>query len=165
MTTARLLSGSPAIKLTGELIDGFPARVCLDECAVDLGVRVQELHDWAAENHYSGVSDWYVAASFAANTVLRTPKGFRYNGASISVVLQLVMGDRENYEDASRFHDELYQLGAPRGAADQVFWTIARSGSKQVGAERAWLGWAGLRIGGWHAWNSHGERKLDIVPV
>ena len=60
---------------------------------------------------------------------------------------------------AAWLHDYLYDSGPrlriTRKQADDLFLAVLR----QDGAKRAWLLWAGLRIGGWWAW--HKARRRD----
>jgi hypothetical protein len=57
-------------------------------------------------------------------------------------------------------HDYLYQTGSrPRAEADAIWRTVARSGECRANRVQGWLGWAGLRVGGWWAWRKH--RKKD----
>lgn len=152
MTTARCLSPLPQPRVAFD--DG--QRVLLEECVVDLGMPFPELAEWALERQLAGGPDWRVSHSHAYTTVLRVPPGFRYDGASIPGVAQsMLMGAKENYEIAGLFHDWAYREQMPRALADQVFHIIARSGSRQVGPIRGWLGWAALRVGGWKAYRRY----------
>lgn len=155
MATAFLLSEFDS-RILG---DGTKNRKLYAELVGDMGVRVNELHEWEAETRPGWRLDWRVRESGVRTTVLRIPAGLIYDGASIPTLAQLFMGPRELYEIASAFHDPLYQWGAPRGAADQVFWIVARSGAKHVNLVRGWLGYAGVRVGGWVSYDKHARRR------
>ena len=155
MATAFLLSEFDS-RLLG---DGTINRRTGSELVVDLGVFVSELHAWEAETRPGWRLDWRVRESGAHTTIIRVPADFIYNGASIPTLAQLFMGARELYEIAGCIHDFLYRFGAPRYIADRIFWIIARSGEKRVNPTRAWLGWAGVRVGGWVPYGKHARRR------
>lgn len=145
MPTAKLLTDRPLVRFNE---DGL--RVLWEPCAVDLGVYIAELH---------AVEMVRAETSAEGTTILRVPVGFVYDGASIPKLSQYLVGDKETWELAGLFHDALYRWQAPRGAADRVFWIIARSGSKRVGPVRGWLGYAGLRLFGGLAYRRNGARS------
>ena len=59
-------------------------------------------------------------------------------------------------------HDWLYQTGSSsRSHADTVWRVVALAGDHHANAFQAWVGWAGLRIGGWYAWDRY--RHDDFV--
>lgn len=60
-------------------------------------------------------------------------------------------------------HDWLYQSGElPRKDADRVWRVVAQSGIHAANPLQAFLGYIGLRLGGWYAWRNH--RKNDGRP-
>lgn len=145
MPTARLLNGRPLV----EFIGGRKRELQRD-FGVDLGVRLEALHEWDPKERW-------IVPSESGTTTIWAPKGTVYNGASIPWLALPIMGAREKYEAASVGHDLLYDRQAPRRAADEAFWIIARSGDEHVGPVRGWLGWAGLRLGGWWAYWRNGD--------
>ena len=59
-------------------------------------------------------------------------------------------------------HDWLYQTGdTSRRRADVVWRRVALAGDHHANAFQAWAGWAGLRIGGWYAWDRY--RREDFL--
>ena len=57
-------------------------------------------------------------------------------------------------------HDYLYQTGLlSRKEADHIWRQVARAGQTRANAVQAWLGYAGLRIGGWVTWNRYRTTK------
>lgn len=53
-------------------------------------------------------------------------------------------------------HDWLYQTGCVgRARADTVWRLVALAGEHHANGFQAWVGWAGLRIGGWYAWDRY----------
>jgi len=155
MSTAFLLSEFDS-RILG---DGTKNRRLYSELVGDMGIRLNQLHEWEAETRPGWRIDWRIRESGTGTTIIRIPAGLIYDGASIPALAQTFMGARELYEVASAFHDPLYQWGAPRGASDEAFWIVARSGAKQVNPTRAWLGWAGVRIGGWVPYGKHARRR------
>jgi len=49
-------------------------------------------------------------------------------------------------------HDLAYRVRVPRREADKIWQIVATSGNRHVSGPRGWLGWLGLRIGGWAAY-------------
>lgn len=139
MTTATLLTPRPQVEFRD---DGL--RVLSRDFGVDLGQHVLELGECEGVAHTISTTTITVAA------------GFVYDGASLPWWSRPVLGPDERWECAGLAHDHLYRVQAPRGAADRVFWLIARSGEQHVGPVRGWLGWAGLRVGGWVAYRQRG---------
>ena len=138
MSTARLLSGQPATRRTPE-----GRRVLLEPLVVDLGVLEFSLHEFPS-----------VAMSEMGATVITVPAGFDTDFSSIPVALAWVLGDWRKYDLAGVVHDWLYRIGADRLVADRVWRRVARSGDFAVGPVRGFLGWAGLRVGGWVAYRN-----------
>ncbi len=149
MPTARLLTGRPLVEF-----DDDGRRVLAREVSVDLCERVACL-------------DAFAVLSPDQTTILTVPAGFVYDGASIPslAVLSWVMGPRERFETAGLLHDWCYRVQVARDVADYVFWLVARSGSKHVGPVRAWLGWAGVRVGGWRAYRSYSDATDPKWPA
>lgn len=53
-------------------------------------------------------------------------------------------------------HDWLYQTGTTdRGRADAIWRLVAMAGKHHANAFQAWIGWLGLRIGGWYVWDRY----------
>jgi hypothetical protein len=140
VTTARLLTPPPIVRFDGDT----GRRVLAETVGVCLGRHVLDLGQVGGVEHHTSGTRIYV------------PQGFEYDGASIPWFAEPVMGARELYEVAGLLHDALYRWQAPRGPSDYVFWLVARSGSRHVGPVRGWLGWAGLRVGGWVAYRRRG---------
>jgi hypothetical protein len=134
MTTARLISPQP---LEQRRKDG--RRILQAPVVVDLGVTMPGL--WGCD----GVS----VSEVGLRTVVTVPKGFDTDWSSIPIPALLIMGDSTRYDIAGIVHDWLYRVGAPRRESDRAWRLIARSGAQHVSAVRGFLGWAGLRIGGW----------------
>lgn len=141
MPTAHLLSERPKVRFR---TDG--RRELLGDLVVDLGQLVPKLH-----------GESWASLSPTETTVLTIPKGFVYDGASIPWWAYPLMGAKERYEVGGVVHDFLYREQAPRRPSDNVFWIIARSGTEHVGPVLGWLGWAGLRVGGWWSYWKHGD--------
>jgi hypothetical protein len=155
MTTAHLLSGP----LDDIRLDDGRRRLQAD-LVVDLGVRVGELHVWAylvGHHDNATTADWRVSPGHAAapgTTQIRVPAGFETDYSSVPGPAWFV-GRFDQHDIAGVVHDALYRWGAPRAAADRVWRIIARSGKRHVNAVQGFLGWAGLRVGGWVAWRRY----------
>lgn len=147
MPSARVLSPH-----TTDWVDG--RRVLREPLHVDLGRRVLGLEQWAVDRRLVSHVHYHVFS-----TAIVVPAGFDYDGASIPWWAHPIMGAKENFEVAGCLHDALYRWQAPRDLADLVFWLVARSGGKQVGPVRAWLGWAALRLGGEYAYDGYASGK------
>ena len=87
------------------------------------------------------------------------PKGATTDLSSIPWGVRNIMGRWDKHQWAGVAHDHAYDVGVPRDKADRIWWIVARSGSNHVNVLQGWLGWAGLRIGGWVAYRRH--RKGD----
>lgn len=148
MSTATLVSGYPQVE---DLPWSVKVRL-REDLRIDLGVRVDPLHEWAATRL---AREWarVVERSRADTTLVTVPAGTVSDGSSIPLLAQIVMGDRARWKLAGYVHDLLYQLKAPRRPADEVWRIVAESGSadgqRHVRPVRAYLGWLGLRAGGW----------------
>ncbi len=155
MTNARLISKRPLVRFDDE-----GRRVLQEDLIVDLGQHVKDLVTWDADHQSKEGGPRRVWQSKKETTVIRVPAGLVYDGASLpsGVLIRLLLGPKERYEVAAVLHDALYLWGAPRGASDQAFWIVSRSGKRRVNRARGWLAWAGLRVGGWRAWRGHRRR-------
>lgn len=150
---ARLLNGRP---LAEDDWDGL--RVLERRLVGDLGVKLQALHDWIATRpDLAGM----VTLSEAGTTVLALEPGRRSDGSSEPWFVHPIMGDPKKRAAAAWFHDGLYAEGAPRAESDLAYWIIAGSGPEEhrVGPVRCWLGWVGVRAGGWWAYWKHERRR------
>jgi len=92
-------------------------------------------------------------------TIIRVPTGFDTDYSSVPVLGRLVMGRWDRHDIAGVVHDWLYRVGAPRSSADTAWRTIATSGTRRVGPVRGFLGWAGLRLGGWVSYRSRARER------
>lgn len=81
----------------------------------------------------------------------------------IATVLQFFTGAafNDDYLRAAVLHDAAYQYGdRPRALADQMFYEAMREdGTSRI---RAAVMWAGVRAGGWVAWNEHRRRDREV---
>ena len=88
------------------------------------------------------------------NRTIMVPAGFKTDFASVPRVplVYLAYGDRAHREAV--VHDFLYDYGKyPRSWCDHVFYEAMGSRGKPLFV-RAGM-WAGVRLGGWVAWNEH----------
>lgn len=151
---AKLRNGPPQV----EIVNG--KRILSRDLEIDLGEKFNDLELWAIFVNRDSGPDWRISKTYGWTTIIRVPKGFCYDGASIPGWAQsLVMGPKENYEIAGCVHDMLYRIQAPRNLADSVFRCLARSGENNVSAVRGFFGWATLRLAGWVAYRSNGKLK------
>lgn len=61
---------------------------------------------------------------------------------------------------AGVLHDWLYQTGSTtRDRADAIWRLVALAGEHHANAFQAWVGWLGLRLGGWVAWDRYRQRQ------
>lgn len=63
-------------------------------------------------------------------------------------------------------HDWLYQTGVmSRARSDTIWRLVATAGEHRANQFQAWTAWAGLRIGGWYAWDGyrHGDPTGRVV--
>lgn len=104
--------------------------------------------------------------SCIAEAVIRVPVGTVTDFASIPIGLRNVLSPTGRYGKAAVVHDLLYQTGRvgvrviDRAEADLVL----REGMEvlEVGRLTRWAIYAGIRLGGWVAWNNY--RKAERVP-
>lgn len=91
-------------------------------------------------------------------SMIVVPKGFDTDFSSYPWFTRvLVRFDRVDV--AGVVHDYLYREGnRTRAEADRVWRLIAEHGERSANKVQSWLSWAGIRAGGWVAWQKH--RKL-----
>ena len=161
MSTARLQSRL--------LVERLPSgrRVLLKPLEIDLG---QNFGLWSPP----GVFSREVEGGKRTTWVI-VPDGFETDYSSIDgwpvglfvsvisvVTLGIVRLEKHRSDVAGVVHDWLYAIGAPRGVADRIWRHVARSGGEDdahQGPVSAFVGWAGLRLGGWVAYRQHARRR------
>ena len=143
MTTARIISGP----LQDERRDDG-RRVLLRSLAISLGVYMPEL------DRVPGVE-----LVMWRDTIVTVPAGFDTDYSSIPRLALVIMGDWTRHDLAGVAHDWLYRTQAQRAAADRVWWIVARSGERHVDPVQGFLGWLGLRAGGWVAYRARGRER------
>lgn len=92
-----------------------------------------------------------------AGPAITVPKGFVCDLASIPRVMRLVFTVNGNHREAAIIHDWLYYKKGhvvfshfTREQCDDVFYeAMISSGVNKI---TAWSMWAGVRLGGWVAW-------------
>lgn len=93
-----------------------------------------------------------VYESDVAQQVFAVPEGFVTDFASVPRLPLAFLLTGDSAHEAAVIHDYLYQKKTvTRELADKVFLEAA-----QVSGEpgwKSWLMWAGVRLGGWVAWN------------
>jgi len=74
--------------------------------------------------------------------------------------------DHSKVDYAGGIHDALYRTGAlcngtriSRRKADKIWRKVAQHGEWSANWAQAWLGWAGLRVGGWIPWGRYRGRR------
>lgn len=81
----------------------------------------------------------------------------------IATALQFFVGAafNDDYLRAAVLHDAAYHYGdRTRALADQMFYEAMREdGTSRI---RAAVMWAGVRAGGWAAWNAHRRRDREV---
>lgn len=131
-----------------------------DTFTTDLEVR--ELDD----NSNDGRGTWQLIAPLAFLSalwgLLTVPAGFVTDFASVPrlpLVFFLLGGIAHR---AAVLHDWLYTNHLfSRAQSDAVLRAAAIASG--VPAWKAWALWAGVRIGGWHAWNADGQAQPAAV--
>lgn len=104
-------------------------------------------------------SDEYVLAESLEVAQWSVPEGFNTDGASIPPLLWPVIGSpfRPRFVRAAVLHDWLYRTGThTRSEADKIFREVLWNDG--VGW-RAWVMWAGVRLGGWLFWHRVSEDR------
>jgi hypothetical protein len=101
-------------------------------------------------------------------STIRVPAEFITDFASVprTPLAWWLVGDTSHR--AAVVHDYLYQHPdtGNRALADDVFREAMKYDDQDP--EPAWrrtLAWAGVRVGGWWAWNRHHERAAELNPV
>jgi hypothetical protein len=125
-------------------------------------LRVERVID----NSEDGRGTWKLLNMFAyksdvADTIFAVPEGFLTDFASVPrlPVAYLLAGNCA--QEAAVIHDWLYTCHeVDRAMADAVFREAAALGSP---GWRAWLMWAGVRIGGGGPWNASGQPQPEKV--
>lgn len=95
----------------------------------------------------------FIYESDLLQTVIVVPEGFVTDFASVPrlPLMFLLAGDEAH--EAAVIHDYLYsKQEVPRDQADAVF--KEAMGVTGEPSWRRWLMWAGVRAGGWFAWNN-----------
>lgn len=85
------------------------------------------------------------------------PAGFTSDFSSIPALpLARLLINWRKVDLAGLVHDWLYKAGdLSRKQADQVWRKVARAGETHAGPLAAWLGYLGLRVGGWVTWRRY----------
>ena len=143
--SARLLSGPLQ---TERLPDG--RRVLLRDLVTDLGERLEVAEAFDGFDVYAPDA-----------TKATAPKGFDTDYSSIPRLARAFMGRWDKHDLAGVFHDLAYRRGVPRGTADRIWRLVARSGDRRINAVQGFMGWAGLRVGGWFAYNRRKREREE----
>lgn len=94
--------------------------------------------------------------SDVAQKVFIVPEGFVTDFASVPRIPLAFLLTGDSAHEAAVVHDWLYRKDiVTRSVADAVFAEAAKI-SGEAGW-KSWLMWAGVRLGGWVAWNDHRE--------
>ena len=89
-------------------------------------------------------------------TKITVPDGFETDFSSIPAFARSFI-DWSRVDIAGVVHDFLYwcpQRGIDRKSADGIWREIAGAGERRANWFQQWLGWTGLRIGGWWAFRN-----------
>ncbi len=89
---------------------------------------------------------------------IEVPAGFETDFSSVPRVARLFMPRFSKLDLAGVIHDRLYEQGYPRVMADQI-WRYIAAQTEGGNAVQRWLGWSGLRAGGWVAYRQHRKRR------
>lgn len=86
---------------------------------------------------------------------IEVPRGFDTDFSSVPRLLSPLMPRWDRLDRAGVLHDYLYRQQYPRQLSDSVWWLVAKldTGSKAS----AWVGYFGLRLGGWRAYRQRGR--------
>jgi hypothetical protein len=100
----------------------------------------------------------------AEDEAITVPRGFVTDYSSIPWIFRFIVR-WSKVDIAGVVHDWLYYTGSRSQAeADRLWRLIARAGQHRANALQAWLGWLGLRIGGWCAWRRHRAERPAKGP-
>lgn len=95
-----------------------------------------------------------IYSSDVARRVFIVPEGFETDLASVPRLPLMFLLTGDTAHAAAVLHDFLYSSReVDRASADAVFREAAINSGEP--AWRTWLMWAGVRLGGWSAWNAH----------
>lgn len=87
-----------------------------------------------------------------SSTTVSVPKGFKTDLASIPRILRSLVTGQDGTQKAAVLHDYLYATKkGKRGWADKIFLDAMQECG--VNWLRRRIYWAGVRVGGWVAWN------------
>lgn len=92
--------------------------------------------------------------SDVAQKVFIVPEGFVTDFASVPRIPLAFLLTGDSAHEAAVVHDWLYRKDiVTRSVADAVFEEAAKVSGEP--GWKSWLMWAGVRLGGWIAWNNH----------
>lgn len=92
--------------------------------------------------------------SDVASQVFIVPEGFVTDFASVPRIPLAFLLTGDSAHEAAVVHDYLYSRDVvPRLLADRVFEEAAKVTGEP--GWKSWLMYAGIRLGGWVAWNNH----------
>lgn len=95
--------------------------------------------------------------SDVAQRVFAVPEGFVTDFASVPRLPLAFLLTGDSAHEAAVVHDYLYKTNkVTRSVADAVFEEAAKVSGEP--GWKSWLMWAGVRLGGWMAWNDHRAR-------
>ncbi|GAA0586621.1 DUF1353 domain-containing protein [Halomonas salifodinae] len=105
-----------------------------------------------------GPGQWRLArdliySSARYGQLIEAPSGFVTDYASVPRLPFVFVLTGDTGHRAAVIHDYLYRHGAPqwsRRQADQIFRDALLESEPRW---RAWIMWAGVRVGGWRAWH------------
>jgi len=141
MSTARRVSD---LLRVDRLDDG--RRRLVRDLVIDLGVTLE-----IGDDEYPAFT-----RSQAGTTVVTVPEGFITDFSSIPPFARAFYRF-DSVDLAGCCHDLAYRVGVPRPLADRIWEIVATSGRRRVGRVRGWLGWLGLRAGGWVGYKPTGD--------
>ena len=93
---------------------------------------------------------------------IEIPRGFDTDFSSIPTLFHgFVRWSRVDV--AGVVHDWLYRKGRlSRRDADKVWRLVALRGEHSANGRQAWVGWCGLRLGGWRAWRERCAERTSV---
>lgn len=125
-------------------------------------LRVERVYDTSKD----GRGTWQLLNLFAyrsevADTVFVVPRGFVTDFASVPRIPVAFLLTGDCAQEAAVIHDWLYTSHeVDRATADAVFREAVSLGNP---GWRAWLMWAGVRIGGGGSWEAAGPAQPENV--